>query len=64
MRAGTRDEVDLVRLLDHRYFATVELDAKSRLDELPRVHAALKRNYAIGRVDEYGVMFNRAAPAL
>jgi len=64
VRAGTRDQDDLARLLDQRYFATIELDAKSRLDELPRVRAALKRNYAIGRVDEYGVIFNRAAPAL
>lgn len=64
VHSGTRDERDLVHLLDRRYFATVELDTKSRLDELPAVRAALKRNYAIGRVDEYGVIFNRAQPAL
>lgn len=64
VRSGTRGESDLVRLLDRRYFATIELDNISRLDEFPGVRAALKRNYKIGRADAYGVMLNRSAPAL
>ena len=54
----------LAQLLDRRYFATIELDAKSRLDELPDVRAALKRNYKIGHVGADGVMLDRASPAL
>jgi hypothetical protein len=62
--AGTRDESELIHLLDRRYFSTVELDAESRLYHLPAVRAALKRNYMVGHVDEYGLMLTRAAPAL
>jgi hypothetical protein len=64
VRTGGRDENDLVRLIDRRAFATIQLDAKSRLDELPDLRAAIGRNNKTGRLDEYGAMLDRRGPAL
>jgi len=64
VRTGTRNERDIVRLLDQRYFATIELNAKSRFDEFAGVRRALRHNYKIEHADENGVLLNRSGPAL
>jgi hypothetical protein len=64
VRAGKRDERDLVRLIDARYFSTVELGVQPRIDALPAVKAALARNYRTHNANGYGSILIPREPAL
>ncbi len=47
-----RDARDLIRLLDARYYSTIELESQSRLGELASVMTAISRNYRVVRRGE------------
>jgi hypothetical protein len=63
-RTHTRNEHELIRLLDARYFTTIELDDPSRFSDFPAIRAALARNYSFDHDNENGVFLSPRASGL
>jgi hypothetical protein len=64
VETGRRKQAELIRLLDERYFLTVEIGPAPRLGELADVMAAIARNYRVVRRSGDGTMLIPRAPVL
>lgn len=51
----SRGQQDLIRLLDNRHYATVELDRRSHFNYSQLLHCAFARNYRLHHADQVGV---------
>lgn len=64
VRTHQRDEGELTRLVEARYFSTIEMRLQPRLADLPQVMKAITRNYRVARRTRVAMLLIPREPAL